>query len=465
MKLVCLTVKVFFIFHILVVFSACSGLLDVDKPNNRITGDQAFQNLDTATRSVIGIYSDISESGNMLWGYTTVYAGIYGDELLYNGASIIALEFYNGAIDPDNEILEKWFWKAPYTFLLHVNRCIEGLSTTEALPVASKNQLLGECHFLRALIYFHLFHLFGNVPLVTGTDYRVNSTLPRANADVIWETILKDLRIAKVLLPGEYPSAGRVRANKWSAASLLARCYLFRREWVMAQNEATEIVNSGIYKMDSLENVFLATSKEAIFQTYPTMTGYNTMEGFLMLPSGSSRPMFELAPALMSLWEPGDKRRAAWTRSRLVNGRSYTYPFKYTKRPDFSVNFGATEYSTMFRLAEIYLIRSESRLLLGDIAGAIEDLNVIRRRAGLPLLHSTDSGINVEVVFQLIKKERRVELFAEGGHRWFDLKRSTDLDSVMTKSKARWQSDHVLWPIPGSQIALNPALSQNPGYH
>lgn len=446
------------------LLNGCVKFLEVDKPKDKITGDQAFQNVDTAVRSVVGIYSEISNAGNIVWGYATVYAGVYSDELLYTSSGPSLLEFYTAAIDPDNEILEKWFWAAPYKFIHHINRCLEGLNATNALPQEIRDQLIGECSFLRALLYFHLVQLFGDVPLVKVTDYTVTSTLPRANVDLVWKTIFSDLRIAEELLPASYPSEARVRANKWSAAALLARCYLYKHQWAMADTAATEVINSGLYSLEKPENVFLSASKEAIFQILPTMTGYSTMEGFLIIPVGNVRPVFELRGSLLALFEPGDKRKDTWTRSRTISGRTYYYPFKYTKRPVFSAGFKATEYTTLFRLAEMYLIRAESRLALGASAKAIEDVNVVRQRAGLPLIDPADRGIDETVLSGLIERERQVELFAEGGLRWFDLKRSTRLDSVMSEVKSAWKKEYGLWPIPRAQITLNPALSQNPGY-
>ncbi|WP_158286367.1 RagB/SusD family nutrient uptake outer membrane protein [Chitinophaga sp. S165] len=444
--------------------NSCSDFLDVDRPRDRITGDQAFQNADTATRSVTGIYAEMSRTGNMIWGYTTVYAGICSDELVYTGTALSTREYFNGVIDPSNDLLEKWFWTSPYELIHHVNRCLQGLETTSALPPAVKNPLIGECRFLRALLYFHLVQLFGDVPLITGTDYTVTSTLPRASKDVVWQTILNDLGIAKDLLSSDYPSAGRVRANRWSAVALLARCYLYRKEWAMAEREATALINSGLYRLGTVENVFRAESQEAILQVFPTMTGYSTMEGFLLIPIGNVRPTFELSSSLLALFESGDKRKNAWVGTRTASGRTYYFPHKYKQRPDFSVGFKAGEYTTLFRLSEIYLIRAESRMALGEMAGAIEDLNVVRKRAGLSLISPAAPGSNEGVLADLIARERQVELFAEGGHRWFDLKRSGHINNIMRQAKTNWKSDYSLWPIPRAQIVLNPALKQNSGY-
>jgi hypothetical protein len=230
----------------------------------------------------------------------------------------------------------------------------------------------------------------------------------------------------------------------------------------MAESEATEVINSGLYQLDSLQNVFLSSSREAIFQLLPTMSGYSSMEGFLMVPAGNARPTFELTSSQLALFDPGDRRKDSWIKSQKLGNRTHYYPYKYTQRPDFSGAFKAIEYSTLFRLAEIYLIRAESRMVLGSVPNAVADLNKVRARAGLPVL--TDTGINQEVLRSYIDRERQLELFAENGHRWFDLKRRAQQDSVMSEIKTGWKQEHGLWPIPRPQIILNPALSQNPGY-
>jgi hypothetical protein len=65
-----------------------------------------------------------------------------------------------------------------------------------------------------------------------------------------------------------------------------------------------------------------------------------------------------------------------------------------------------------------------------------------------------------------VEQERRVELFVEWGHRWFDLKRTKRSDAVLGPLKgANWQSTDTLYPIPSDAIRTNQALTQNPGYN
>ena len=119
------------------------------------------------------------------------------------------------------------------------------------------------------------------------------------------------------------------------------------------------------------------------------------------------------------------------------------------------------EYSIVLRLAELYLIRAETFTHLGDLETAKTDLNKIRNTAGLP---DTTASTQQEVL-EAILQERRVELFTEFGHRFFDLKRFGKLDEVLGAVKNGWNSNDSLFPIPESELMLNPNLSpQNPGY-
>ncbi len=120
----------------------------------------------------------------------------------------------------------------------------------------------------------------------------------------------------------------------------------------------------------------------------------------------------------------------------------------------------------VLRLAEMFLIRAEAiaRGNQGNLSTAIDDLNAIRHRAGLEYLPNT---LNKEQVIAAVEQERQVELFAEWGHRWLDLKR-TNRASVVLKTipvKQPWEGDYqLLYPIPVEEIRDDYFLTQNPGY-
>jgi starch-binding outer membrane protein, SusD/RagB family len=130
-------------------------------------------------------------------------------------------------------------------------------------------------------------------------------------------------------------------------------------------------------------------------------------------------------------------------------------------------NTNPTEYYTVLRLAELYLIRAEAaaRGAAGGINAAIADLNVIRTRALLPALPNT---LTAEQVTAAVARERQVELFAEWGHRWLDLKRTGRAHDVLSALSAKqpWAGDYqLLYPIPPAEIRVNPRLMQNINYN
>jgi hypothetical protein len=95
---------------------------------------------------------------------------------------------------------------------------------------------------------------------------------------------------------------------------------------------------------------------------------------------------------------------------------------------------------------------------------AKDDLNVLRDRAGLPLLGTAASQA---IGMAQVEQERRVELFAEWGHRWFDLKRwksitgdptKTRADDILSQTKPTWKSSAIYFPIPTEAIRSNPNL-------
>ncbi len=114
----------------------------------------------------------------------------------------------------------------------------------------------------------------------------------------------------------------------------------------------------------------------------------------------------------------------------------------------------------VLRFAELYLIRAEARANQDNLEGAIDDLNEIRSRAGLPDLLDT---LTKDEVLLAIEKERKLELFTEWGHRWLDLKRTGRALTVLSVTKPEITETDLLYPIPLAAMNTNPNLEQNPG--
>jgi starch-binding outer membrane protein, SusD/RagB family len=455
---------IYFLLPVSLLISSCKKFVQVPPPDNLAVGSTVFSNDQTATSSVVGLYSKMTES-NLFFinGAMTLYPGLTSDEI-YNTAPSTAIDpFTNNALASGSTLIQTNIWRQGYNYIYHSNDCIEGLAKSTGVSESIKQRLTGEVKFTRALCYFYLVNLFSDVPLITTTDYEANAVKPRAPVAEIYQQIIADLQDAQNLLSATYPTTGPVRPNKWAAAALLARVHLYQQNWINAEATATSVINSGSYSLPAnLTKVFQPNSTEAIWQLIPVNPLYNTAVGNTFIPSSATvKPAYALTSTLLLAFEPNDQRKTTWLKSNTIAAQPYYYPYKDTSRTRAS-GANATVYNTVLRLAEQYLIRAEARARQNNITGAVADLNLIRQRAGLPALPDT---ITQEACLTAIAKENRIEFFAEWGHRWFDLKRTGQADAVLSVIKApNWQSTDALFPIPSIEIQRNPFLTQNEGY-
>jgi hypothetical protein len=241
------------------------------------------------------------------------------------------------------------------------------------------------------------------------------------------------------------------------ATAMLARVYFYQQNWEAAESEATVVINSGSYSLETdINKVFLNNSNETIWQI--SLAGTSTpatIMGSEFIPA-STTPKFVLYDTLANTFESGDQRKVDWTSAITYQSKTYYYPYKYKLRTATAGN----EYPVMIRLAEMYLIRAEARANQNNVSGAQSDLNAVRNRAGLP---NTTASTRVELLAAL-EHERWVELFTEFGDRWFNLKRLNKATAVLSLIKPAWKPFQQLYPIPSQDMQANPNLVDNAGY-
>jgi starch-binding outer membrane protein, SusD/RagB family len=447
------------LFSLLMAGNACKKFVEVSDPAGQPATSAVFANDANATAAMDGVYSLMMGSSDEFGdGAVTLFAGLSADEIYNTSPNPPIDQFTQNVLNSNNPLLQNNCWGDAYSTLYQVNAILEGLGASTGVSAAVKNQLTGEACCVRAYFYWYLSGLFGGVPLETNTNYLTNAVLPRMSLTQVDSQMVGDLNNAQNLMPAAYVTEGPLRPNKWTAAALLARVYLYQGNWSGALTESSMVINSGMYSLEPDPNkVFLAYSPEAIWQMTPVVPGLNTFEGNTFIPADSGLvPAYALDSGLLAAFEPGDTRKADWTGLVTLNGQFYYYPYKY-KVQNGNTN---TENYMMLRLAEQYLIRSEARAQTGDIPGAQADLDSVRHRAGLPPTLASNSTALLTAILQ----ERRVELFAEWGHRWFDLKRTGEAAQVLGPQKPAWAATDTLYPIPLSQLQLNTFLTQNPGY-
>lgn len=459
---------VFLIIQFAIYQVGCNKLVDVGDPKTSVNGTKVFSHDTSALAAVSGIYTKIMGiTPNILNGGLSIYAGLSADEIQPNNPANPSQEFYINTISPISSNNRIYLWYQGYAVIYQTNACIEGILASNTISTAVANQLLGEAYFIRALAYFQMVQTYGGVPLVISTNYEENVRLKRSSNMAIIKQVREDLFKSTGYLNDNYPSPNRVRVNKWAANALLAKVYLYDGEYEDAENAASMVINAGPYALEKdLDRVFIYNSKEAILQFMPVEVGYNTTEGanYVPSPSGISLPQYSLTTSLLNSFEGGDKRLTSWVGAKTVNNVIYTFPYKYKLRINFNIPYPINEYVMVLRLAEQYLIRAEARVYTGNITGAIADIDSIRKRAGLPLVSVVNPNIDKTALLTVIQNERRIELFAEWGNRWFDLKRTKQTTAILG-NKPGWEDYDTLYPIPEVEIRLNPNLIQNTGYN
>lgn len=480
--------------------ASCKKLIEISPPSNTIGAHQVFQDEIQAEGAMAGLYTRMINAdeastqtsaarNKFSAGLITIVTGLSSDEFIPT-AGPAALNNYLLATNKLTILQDEItlpIWASAYKTIYNANAIIEGIaaSTSPSLSAKTRRELTGEAKLVRALGYFYLTNLFGDVPLVLTIDFNKTVQLKRAPQEQVYQQIIDDLKEAAANLSSGYErgKGERIRPNKWAATALLARVYLYVKDYNAAAAAATTVISQQEHYLleTDLNRVFLATSKEAIWQLKQATTtqirgatpeGYSLMPNFKLYKSGSE---LLLTDQLLHAFGPGDKRRTDWVDSTdnsepvatpPVPPRLTFYPVKY-KIGGASLNAGLpAEYYMVLRLAEMYLIRAEAAAngALGGPADGVNDLNSIRGRSGLPAL---STSLTKEQVIAAVEQERQLELFSEWGHRWLDLKRTGRAHDVLNSIavKLPWAGDHqLLYPIPVRERRDNPQLSQNNGY-
>lgn len=467
------------------VISSCKKFVQVGPPNYEIVSASVFNNPNTVTSALLGIYLDmVSNQDSWILAQDQ---GLMADELTTYSTDPTQLQYYTNSMIASNNPGD---WYDGYSYIYQANALIEGLQNNGNINPAIAQQVTGEALFIRAFWLFYLTNMYGDIPLVTTTNYATNQTLSKSSQALVYIQIISDLKKAQSLLNVNYVDAtdtasgmDRIRPNVSVATAFLARVYLYTQKYDSALIEANLVIGNPMYRLCATptaaapNSTFLANSTEAIWQLgvpSPSPSGSNTPDAnnfyLASAPSTGDENSCTISPQLLNAFEPNDQRRAYWigVDSTGTTPETYYYfPFKYQSYQQTNV----TEYTMVLRLAEQYLIRAEAEAQRGDMADAAKDLDTIRARAGLgpsPTLTATSS---LQQADSAILHERQVELFTEWGHRWFDLIRMDSVNVVLGSpgdvchyKGGKWNVDWELYPIPQNDVLLDANLKQNLGY-
>jgi hypothetical protein len=472
----------------------CTDLL-VENPKDTITIENFYTSDADARAAIAATYRPLSDQG--IFGTSMKSALIMAADDARVGplevnAAIIAVSQLR--LDPTLPRVTHEPWAAWYDIITKANLIIETFPGRSGMSDAVKSQVIGEAKFMRALGYFYLVRLWGDVPLVTTAADQVG-TPSRTPKEQVFAQILKDAQEAEAALPVSWPAAEKGRAPKGAAQALLAEAYLWRssaegkNEWQLAADNAKKIIDSGVYRLvanyldafnpgsqNRSEEIFAAQATGAANgptvrtadMFYPQEMGATTAGGFASV--------VPLPWSYDSSYAAGDYRREVtyFTSGKTTAGATVTFaPHVYKYRP--TTHPGPMDCNwPIYRYAEVLLFEAEALNELGRTSEAVTYLNQVRARArnGTGAENRAQPAnyagpLTAAAVRDTIFEERRIETVFEGD-RWFDLiRRGPTYFLTMMKrdpTATSVQATDMLWPIPQRERDVNPNLTQNPGY-
>jgi hypothetical protein len=450
------SLKTIFATMILALIISCNDNIEI-QPISQIDSSGGFQTESDIRAGIIGCYSSIQNGS--YWGLRYFALGdLYSDNLTHVGTFPSFAQIANKNILPDNVEMAN-MWNNIYS---GINRMNTVLYFTPQVAASDKslnaNATLGEIQCLRAFQYFNLLRFFGGgetgfnksngkgIPLITTPTLSAKDTTPvaRATEADTWKLIQDDLNFAESNLPNT-TATGRV--NKRVARALKARAHLYKGEWAQAEAVADSVIKTGGFTLltgANYANIWLQkNSSEAIWELQFDANNANSIAFFYYPTSRGGRNELNSSATLKSAHEANDVRLVVNVATNPANATQ-----KFTR-------VDGTDNVVLIRLAEMYLIRAEARAMLNKLTDALADLNVIRKRAGLP---DSNAATQTDLI-NAIEKERRIE-FAHEGHRWFDLRRLNKISSVGITQPFR-----ALWPIPQREVLTSGGIiAQNTGY-
>ena len=470
-------------------FSSCSDFLE-QNPQTDLSENDFYKTADDILSAVNGAYSSLQEGD--IYGNWYVFGEIPSDNTRnqLSGSVTTQNEFDQFYIDTQNSMIAN-FWKAAYKVINRTNTVLGRIDGIE-INAELANRYKLECKFIRALMYFNLVRVYGDVPLVL-KEISISESydILREPKENVYNQIIADLKEAQGL-PVSYSTAEDGRATQGAAKALLADVYMTLHKYAEAETILAEIINSGRYSLlentpgslniDGYKKVFSPVnhnSKEGIFEIQFLKGGYgegsNYANNFAPENSGTNVvagggtggnniPEMDIYNAYeegdlrrdfsMSLGYYDNRKNNEWVESR--------YVCKFMDVP-YQNNDASNNYPVI-RYADVILMYAEALNQNGKTAEACKYLNMTRRR-GFGYQTTETSPVDLQTTDKaqfalMVEQERRVELAFEN-HRWFDLIRTGRAVEVMKSKGFSLNETNLICPIPQKQIDVNPKLTQN----
>lgn len=361
-------------------------------------------------------------------------------------------------------------WSALYILISRANYAIKYIPNVYEAGDPDGNSFIGEARGMRALAYFYLVRVWGDVPLITEpyTSVEQELNVTKTDSETILDLIEDDLTFAANNCQDEFNSdKDRIMFTQGTADALLTKVYMWREKYNEALTTSQKVLENDLYSlettMEGWSSIFTSGySSESIFEV-----GYNSTQ------TNSLRVLYAIGS--YAIFTPSEKFKASYEtedmRIDFVYDTTLAEPkaiWKFLGRGVSDEDPSASEQNiVLIRLADIMLLRAEALNKVGgaaNIAEALGLLNTIRERAGLtPFADEAAASAMYGDLESAILHERSVELCFEG-HRWFDLVRTGKAISTMNSINGLSDLGNLVWPIHINTLNKNPNLEQSDYY-
>lgn len=504
---------------ILLISTACDRDFDQPNPNNPTIA--SFWKTETdAVKGINAVYSTFHRTATLYSRFLFYHGMLRSDEGYGSGGDITLNNIMSFNQTNYNEGLTAGTWQNLFIGVFRANQVlayVPGIEMDEAL----KNRIIGEAKFLRGLFYFNLTLYFGRPPIILEPSEPTDRPANATNAEA-WAQVERDLSEAAPALPLSYTGDDLGRATRGAAFGLLGKAYLQQGKYQETANALAWFITGegkGLYSLTAnYRDNFTASTEnnsESVFEVQfrfnPNESTDDDVDETRINNTGTSIAQF-YAPRGVGFSDGGARRwlvgefekenTALGTRDPRL---AVTLLFDSTdvRGPQFTMVYGqtfASRYGTsggessavwfrkqlndneqgrteegfrspnnlrLLRYADILLMYAEALNGIGQTTQAYPYVDMVRVRAGLRPLSQTNPGMTQAQFLAQIKHERITELTGETW-RFADLQRWGELGPELAvrdpeftnfvKGKNEW------YPIPQSDIDLNPNLTQNPGY-
>ncbi|WP_299211573.1 RagB/SusD family nutrient uptake outer membrane protein [uncultured Aquimarina sp.] len=435
----------------IVLLFSCEEVLEVEL-DDEIRTTEAITDIISLRSAVTGLY-DVLQSGSYYGGEFILAQALTGGIADATGFQESYAQLDNAIVPTSSTYLES-NWVDVYATVNASNLILDKIVELDLEDPESEGAAL----FFRALGTFDALRQFGQftdtssdfgVPISTYfLDSETALTVERSSVAASYDQIISDLNDAIDLLGFD---DNKLLVSRGTAEALLARVYLYQGDYMMAEQLATDVINNNDYELNTDYNDIYdeEQSLEAIFELQFLATDGNNLTSLL----SASPP--EVSANFSDFFDVMDADNDPRSFRYFDDGR-IVFVDKYgTSNTDLEGN------AILLKLSEMYLIRAEARARLTpeDLTNALEDLNVVRTRS---LSSQPIEAIDVpdfDSFVDVLLEERSRELAFEG-HRWFDIVRLGQAESILGIASFR-----TVYPIPQREITIsNGSIVQNPGY-